>query len=143
MVKGIRLLVLLGAVAIALPFGLMSAGATGGGGSGTQVTIQEHADYDFIGTNLDVGLQVRCTDPSGFGSVDVTVNQSPPETPYPFGAGSGPQSVVCDGHTHTVGVTIIGAGFDAGRAKATAALTLPLNSSGSKTVVRWITIVVV
>ena len=141
--KRIRLLVLAGLIAAALPLGLNTAKATGSGGSGTQVTIQEHADYDFVGTNLDVGLQVRCTDPTGFGSVDVTVNQYPPETPYPFGAGSGPQPVVCDGHTRTVAVTIIGAGFDAGRAKATAVLTLPVNTSGSTTVVRWITIVAV
>jgi hypothetical protein len=139
--KRLRLLVVLGALVVALPFGLVTAKATGGGGSGTQVTIQEHADYDFVGTNLDVGLYVRCTDPTGFGSVAVTVDQYPPETPYPFGAGSGPQSVRCDGYTHTVAVTIIGANFDAGRAKATAVLTLPVNSSGSTTVSRWITIV--
>jgi hypothetical protein len=140
--KRFRFIILLSAIAVGMAVPVV-AKATGGGGSGTQVSIQEHADYDFAGTNLDVGLYVRCSDPSGFGSVQVTVNQYPPETPYPMGFGSDPQSVVCDGRTHTVGVTIIGAGFDAGRAKATAALTLPLNPSGSTTVVRWITIIVV
>ena len=38
-------------------------------------------------------------------------------------AGSGPQTVVCDGQTHSVAVTIAGFGFDAGTAWATADLT--------------------
>jgi len=136
MVKRIRLLVLLGAVAIALPVGLTSAGATG---TSNSVTIQEHADYDFVGTTIDVGLYVRCT--GGSGDVIVNVSQSPPQTPYPVGAGSGPQIVVCDGNTHRVGVTITGFGFDAGRARATADLTTA--SMGSAHAERWITIVVV
>ena len=86
--KRIRMLVLLGAVAVALPLGLSAAHATGGGGSGTQVTIQEHADYDIAGTRIDVGLYVRCTDATGFGVLDVTVDQYPPETPYPVGVAS-------------------------------------------------------
>jgi hypothetical protein len=139
--KRLRMLVVLGAVAVALPLGLATAKATGSTGSSSSVYIQDKADYDFVGTNLDVGLYVTCKDSTGFGTVNVTVDQYPPETPYPFGAGSGPQSVVCDGHSHSVAVTIIGAGFDAGRAKATAALTTPTNSSGSKTVSRWIEIV--
>ena len=134
--KRIRLLVLLGAVAIALPVGLTSAGATG---TSNSVTIQEHADYDFVGTTIDVGLYVRCT--GGSGDVIVNVSQSPPQTPYPVGAGSGPQIVVCDGNTHRVGVTITGFGFDAGRARATADLTTA--SMGSAHAERWITIVVV
>ena len=38
-------------------------------------------------------------------------------------AGSGPQTVVCDGQTHSVAVTVAGFGFDAGTASATADLT--------------------
>ena len=138
--KRLRLLVLLGAVAVALPLALTTAHATGGGGTpANQVTIQEHVDYDFVGAQLDVGLYVRCT--GGSGSVIVNVSQSPPETPYPVSAGSGPQIVVCDGSTHTVGVTITGFGFDAGRAWATADLTT--DTLGSAHAQRWITIIVV
>jgi hypothetical protein len=140
--KRIRFIILLSAMAVAMIVPVM-AKATGGGGSGTQVTIQEHADYDFSGTRIDVGLYVRCTDPTGFGVLDVTVNQYPPETPYVVTVAFGPQQVVCDGHTHTVALTTTGAGFDAGRAKATADLTLFGNPSGSTTVSRWITIVAV
>jgi hypothetical protein len=75
------------------------------------------------------------------GLVDVMVEQFPPETPYPMGFGSGPQPVVCDGKTHTVGVTIVGEGFDAGRAKATATLTVPPSMQPAATATRWITIV--
>ena len=138
--KRLRLLVMLGVVAVALPLGLTAAHATGGGSSANEVTIQQYVDYDFAGTELDVGLYVRCS--GGSGSVIVNVSQSPPQTPYPVGAGSGPQFVVCDNHTHAVGVTITGFGFDAGTASATADLT-----TGSPTVVahaqRSITIVVV
>ena len=141
--KRIRLLVLAGALAAALPFGMSSVGATGSTGSTSSVYIQDYADYDFAGSQLDVGLQVRCKDSTGFGSVIVQVDQAPPQTPYPVGAGSGPQAVVCDGVTRSVGVTITGFGFDAGRAKATATLTTPTNSSGNKTVMKYITIVVV
>jgi hypothetical protein len=88
---------------------------------------------------LDVGLYVRCT--GGSGSVIVNVSQSPPQTPYPVGVGSGPQIVVCDGRTHRVGVTITGFGFDAGRAWATADLTTA--SGGSAHAQRYVTIVVV
>jgi len=136
--KRIRLLVLLGAVAVALPLGLTTAKATGS--STSSVTIHEQADYDAAGFVLDVGLNVRCYGGVN-GLVDVTVNQYPPETPFPIGFGSGPQSVVCDGKSHTVGVTIVGEGFDAGRAKATAVLTIPSVPPTRVTSVRWITIV--
>jgi len=72
----------------------------------------------------------------------VNVTQSPPATPYPIAAGSGPQIVVCDGQTHSVAVTVTGEGFDTGTACATADLR-----TGSPTVVahaqRSINIVVV
>jgi hypothetical protein len=138
--KRIRLLILLGMVAVALPLGLLQgiAKATGSSGTGSSVSINQYADYDFAGTNLDVGLIVNCTGASG--AVDVTVTQSPPETPYPVSAGSGPQIVVCDGRSHYVGVTVVGFGFDAGKAMASAALTAP---SGDVTVKRQIMVRVV
>jgi hypothetical protein len=148
MVKRIRLLVLLGAVAIALPVGLRSAGATGSPPPANAVTIQRYADYDAAGLVLDVGLYVRCKGNGTLahnGVVDVTVEQYPPQTPYPIGFASGPQSVVCDGTFHAVGVTVVAfvPGFDAGRAKATATLTPGLGGGSSVTAVKWITIVVV
>jgi hypothetical protein len=138
-VKRFRLLILLSVVAVALPLAILQGVAKATGTTANQVTIQQYADYDFVGTNLDVGLYVRCT--GGSGSVIVSVNQYPPQTPYPVGSGSGPQFVVCDGQTRSVAVTIVGAGFDAGRAKATADLTTA--SGGSAHAERWITIVVV
>jgi hypothetical protein len=133
--KRIRLLVLLGAVAVALPLALSTAHATG---TTSSVSIHEQADYDAAGFVLDVGLNVRCYGGVN-GLVTVQVDQYPPETPYPVGFGSGPQPVVCDGKSHTVGVTIVGEGFDAGRAKATATLTVPMQPTVTAT--RWITIV--
>ena len=138
--KRIRLLILLGMVAVALPLGLLQgiAKATGSSGTGSSVSINQYADYDFAGAILDVGLHVTCT--GGSGAVDVTVTQAPPETPYPGGAGSGPQIVVCDGQSHAVAVTIGGFGFDAGKAVATASLVAP---SGDVTVTKQILIKVV
>jgi len=133
--KRIRLLILLSTVVVALAVPVV-AKATGG--TGTSVSIHEQADYDAAGFVLDVGLSVRCQGGVN-GLVDVTVEQFPPETPFPVAFGSGPYPVVCDGKTHTVGVTIVGEGFDAGRAKATATLTAPMQSGATAT--RWITIV--
>jgi hypothetical protein len=141
-VKRIRMLTVLGALAVILPIGLLQgvAKAGDGGGSPNQVTIQPQASYIIAGATIDVGLYVKCQ--GGSGEVVVNVTQSPPATPYPMAAGSGPQTVVCDGQTHSVAVTIAGFGFDAGTAWATADLT-----TGSPTVVahaqRSITIVVV
>lgn len=136
--KRIRLLVLAGVIAAALPLGMTAAGATGGGGTTNSVTINSRADFEFAGTQLDVGLKVRCSGGSGF--VDVWVDQYPPETPAPVGAGTGAMPVVCDGKERPVGVTVEGALYDEGKAKATATLVAP---SGTKTTVKWITIVVV
>ena len=144
--KRIRLLVVIGLVAVALPLGLTTARATGSTGTTNSVTIQQYADYDAAGFVLDVGLYVTCKKGTGGvdrGLVDVTVNQYPPQTPYPVGFGTGPQPVVCDGRTHAVGVTIVGEGFDAGLAKATATLTPPPGGGRSVTTTKWITIVVV
>jgi hypothetical protein len=141
-VKRIRMLTLLGILAVVLPIGLLQgvAKADGGGGSPNQVTIQPQASYILADSVINVGLNVKCQ--GGSGNVVVNVTQSPPETPQPVAAGSGPQIVVCDGQMHTVAVTVVGFGFDAGTAWATADLTI-----GSPTVVahaqRSINIVVV
>ena len=112
--KRLRMLVLLGAIAVALPLGLTTAKAAGTSGTTdtTSVTIDSTADFEFAGTQLDVGLRVRCYGGSGF--VDVTVEQSPPETPV-GAAGTGAAPVVCDGKTRPVGVTIEGALYDEGK----------------------------
>ncbi len=137
--KRIRLLVVLGAVAVALPLGLTTAKATGTtGGTGTySVSIDPYADYDLAGGNIDVKLYVRCT---GATVADVVLQQSPPQTASPVAVGSGPQPlVVCDGNTHAVGVTVIGVGFDVGYAKATATLYAgdifgPVKATSTRTV---------
>ena len=135
--KRIIMLTLLGSLAVVLPIGLQQGVAQAD--SGPQVIIQQDASYNLAGTVINVGLDVKCQ--GGSGDVVVNVTQSPPETPYPMAAGSGPQTVVCDGQMHTVAVTVAGFGFDAGTAWATADLTI-----GSPAVVahaqRTITIVV-
>jgi hypothetical protein len=131
------MLTLLGSLAVVLPIGLQQGVAQAD--SGPQVIIQQDASYNLAGAVINVGLDVKCQ--GGSGDVVVSVTQSPPETPYPMAAGSGPQTVVCDGQMHSVAVTVAGFGFDAGTAWATADLT-----TGSPTVVahaqRTITIVV-
>ena len=137
--KRIRMLTVLGMLAVALPIGLLPGVAKADDG-GPQVTIQQYASYILASSVINVGLDVKCQ--GGSGEVVVNVSQSPPETPYPVGAGSGPSPVVCDGQTHPVAVTVSGFGFNAGDAFATADLTI-----GSPTVVahaqRSIEIVVV
>ena len=145
--KRIRLLVLAGVLAAALPIGMTTAGATGGPPPNS-VTIHQHADYDAAGLVLDVGLTVTCRGDGTLatnGLVNVQVEQFPPQTPYPIGFGSGDQPVVCDNKPHAVGVTIVALapGFDEGRAKATATLTPGTGGGGGVTKVKWITIVVV
>ena len=141
--KRLRLLVVAGLVAIALPLGLTAAHATGstGGTTTNSVSIVSPAQYNLDGTYVTVQLYVRCKKgalPTGI--VDVTVKQSYPETPYPQGAyGTGFTNVVCDGTTRAVGVTVPLGLFDAGKAYAEAVLT-PV-SGGSVKTSRWITIV--
>jgi hypothetical protein len=145
-VKRIRLLVVAGVIAAALPIGISAAGATGSPPPPNSVTIQQYADYDAAGLVLDVGLYVTCKGDGTMatnGLVDVQVEQYPPQTPYPVGFGSGPQSVVCDNRPHAVGVTVGGEGFDAGRAKATATFIPGLGGGNGVEKVKWITIVVV
>ena len=122
--KRIRLLVLLSALAVALPVGILSgvAKATGGTTTKDQVSINQYADYD-LPSLLQVGLQVRCYGSSGVASVQV--DQYPPETPYTVTFGTSGQPVVCDGQTHSVGVSVVGEGYDAGKAVATATLLVP------------------
>jgi hypothetical protein len=133
------MLTLLGSLAVVLPIGLQQGVAQAD--SGPQVIIQQDASYNLAGAVINVGLDVKCQ--GGSGNVVVDVTQSPPATPAPMAAGSGPQIVVCDGQMHTVAVTVTGFGFDAGTAWATADLT----TTGSPTVVahaqRSINIVVV
>jgi len=137
-VKRIRMLTVLGILAVALPIGLLPGVAKADGGP--QVTIQEEASYILAGSVIDVALNVRCQ--GGSGDVVVNVMQSPPQTPYPVGAGSGPSPVVCDGQTHPVAVTVTGFGFNAGQAWATADLSIG-SQTGVAHAQRWITIVVV
>jgi hypothetical protein len=129
----------LAAAALAAPLALAPGIALATGGTGSSVSINQYADFNFAGTQLDVGLQVSCT--GGTGVVNVSVDQPYPESPDPLGAhGTGVMDVVCDGKTHPVGVTVIGVIYDAGHAKATATLTAP---SGTATTTRNIVIRVV
>jgi hypothetical protein len=138
--KRIRLLVLLGLVAIALPLGVVFAGGAGAAGSSsTSVSIRQYADYNALGLELDVGLNVRCTGVLGTATVKVT--QTSPETGITTtGSGANPD-VVCDGQTHSVGVTIAGPLFDPGKALAVADVTSP--DGGKAHAERWITVLVV
>jgi len=134
--KRIRLLILLSVLAVALPVGLLAGVAKATGGSGTSVSISQTADYNAFGTQLDVNLLVRCT--GGIGLANVTVDQPHPETGFPATTGTGfNPDVVCDGQTHSVGVTLVGAVYDPGRAHAIADVTSP---GGSAHAEKWITI---
>ncbi len=120
------------ASAVAVP---SAAGATSSTG-GSSVSINQYADFNFAGTQLDLGLNVSCT--GGTGVVNVSVDEAYPETPLLTGAhGTGVQDVVCDGKTRYVTATIIGAPYDGGKATATATLMAP---SGTVTVTRQISI---
>jgi hypothetical protein len=100
------------------------------------VSISQTADFNLGGVSLDVNLLVRCT--GGSGLAEVTVNQPYPETGFPMTTGTGfNPDVVCDGHTHSVGVTLVGSVYDPGQAKAIADVTSP---GGSAHAEKWITI---
>jgi hypothetical protein len=116
-----------------------AAGATGSTNS-TDVSINAKADYDTFGTQLDLGLNVKCSSSVGEAAITASVSQSPPETPSPVTFSTGTTLAVCDGKTHSVAVTVIGAGYDAGKAKATVTVA-PVLGSPTKTVTCWITIV--
>jgi hypothetical protein len=131
-----RLHVLLGSAAMLLPFGVLPGVANASGSDATtSVSIKSTADYDVTGTNIDIGLNVRCS--GGTGTVNVYLEQYYPESPA-VGAGDGPNIVACDGRTQAAGATVIGGLFDPGRALATATVIAP---SGTKTVSKWVTIV--
>jgi hypothetical protein len=123
--KRIRMLTLLASLAVVLPIGLQQGVAQAD--SSPSVTIDQYAEYILAGSVIDVGLNVTCTGGGGSGDVIVNVTQSPPETPFPMAAGSGPSAVVCDGRTHPVAVSVTGFGFNAGDASATADLMVGLN----------------
>ncbi len=117
-----------------------AAGATGSTG-GDSVTIAPFADYNLSGLSLDLDLLVKCSGGTLMqtGTVNGSVTQSPPETPSPVTLSSGFSVVVCDGKTHAVGLTVDGAGFDDGKAKATVTLVNP-NTLKTTTVTAPITI---
>ncbi len=117
------------------------AGATGGRPT-TEVSVDDKADYDFAGTNLDLGLQVKCSSAVGEAAVTASVTQQPPETPYPVTLSSGTTLAVCDGRWHSVAVTVVGAGFDAGKATATVTV-VPVAGSPMRTTTEYVTIVAV
>jgi hypothetical protein len=119
------------------------AGATGSGGgsTGDSVTIAPFADYNLGGMSLDLDVVVKCAGGSLMqtGTVNGSVTQSPPETPSPVTLSTGFSVVVCDGKAHTVGLTVDGAGYDDGKAKATVTLVNP-NTLKNTTVTAPITI---
>jgi hypothetical protein len=138
-VKRIRLLILLSALAIALPIGVLSGLAKAGStGSTSSITINQHAQYDAFGGIVHIGLRVRCPASPLTGTISVRVEQDPPETTTHAEGTNLVKQVLCDGQTHTVGATVLGANFDAGRAYATAAFV----SGGTAADARWINIIV-
>jgi hypothetical protein len=140
-VKRIRLLVVAGVIATALPIGISTAGATGSPPPANYVTIKDKAQFNFNGTYIEVGLTVKCKNNGNpLRTVDVFVKQDYPETPFPQGAtGVGARNVVCDGVARSVAVTVPVGLFDAGRAWAEA--TLDPITGPTATAKRWITIV--
>jgi hypothetical protein len=139
-VKRIRLLVLLSVLAVALPVGLLSgvAKATGGSGSASSLSINQNAQYDVLGNIVHVGLRARCPASPLPGTIDVHLTQDPPESVVHAEGDALIKEVVCDGQTHTVGASVFGLNFDAGRAYATATFTF----GGSASAARWINIIV-
>jgi hypothetical protein len=151
--KRIRLLVLLSALAIALPLGILSgvAKATGSTGSTASLSIDQNAQFDVLGNIIHVGLRARCPlnlDPVTHqqlpGTIHVHVVQDPPETVVHTEGDSLVKEVVCDGQTHTVGASIFNplvdvGGFDEGRAYATAEFVYPADAASAA---KWINIIV-
>ena len=125
--------------AVLVPQAAGATGSTGGtGGTGDSIYIAPFADYNLAGLSLDLDLVVSCKGPLT-GTVDGSVTQQPPETPSPVTLSTGFSVVVCDGRSHTVGLTVDGAGFDDGKAKATVTLVNP-NTLKTTTVTAPITI---
>jgi hypothetical protein len=140
--KRLRLLVVLGAVAVALPLGLATAKATGTtGGSYNSVSIVSPAQYNLDGTYITVQVYARCKPGlTKSGVVNLWVDQYYPETPVVTGAhGTFFANVVCDNRTRAVGVTVPVGPYDAGKAYAKAEVVAG-DGSTAKTA-RWIDIV--
>jgi hypothetical protein len=110
------------AVGLALALAPVGVGVAQASSATASVIVETNAQYDIQGSILHVGVKATCS--GGAGAVTVQVTQSSPETPYPVAFGSGPNAVVCDGQQHETAVTIHGEGFDAGKATATATLTV-------------------
>ena len=128
---------LLAAASGGLVLAALGAGAANAGGT-TDVSIMLQAQY-VTEVNIVVALHVTCEGGPLFGTVNVTVEQEPPETQTTT-VGTGQKVVVCDGNQHDVAVNITGgsfSGFDIGKAFATATLVAP---SGTDTDTRPITI---
>jgi hypothetical protein len=118
-----------------------AAGATGStGGSTTEIYINSTVDYDNAGASLDLGGLAKCKGTMNDGLISGSVSQSPPQTPYPVSFSTGEGAVVCDGQWHAFALTVFGAGYDAGTAKATVTVT-PVAGSPAKTVTKYVTIV--
>ena len=58
--KRIRLLVLLGAIAVALPLAVWSAGSAGATPAFADVSIEPNAQYDIQGSILHVEVRAAC-----------------------------------------------------------------------------------
>jgi hypothetical protein len=136
-VRRIRMLVLLGMLAAALPFGVLQ-GVAKATGDDTSLSINQNAQYDVNGFIVHVGLQARCPASPLPGTIEVHLTQDPPESVVHAEGDSLVKEVVCDGQTHSVGASVFGESFDAGRAYATATFV----SGGSGSAARWINIIV-
>ena len=105
------------------------AGATGGSTTPTtEIYINDKVDYDTFGTQLDVGGKAKCKSSVGEATITASVSQAPPETATPVSLSTGLSTIVCDGQWHSFALTAIGAGYDAGKAKATVTVTPVLGS---------------
>ena len=138
--KRIRLVILLCALAVALPLGVLSGVAKATGGDGSSISINQNAQVDTFGFQVHVGLRVRCPASSMPGTIDVKVTQDPPETVVHTEGDALVKEVVCDGQTHSVSASVAAAigNFDAGRAYATATFVY----GGSASAARYINVIV-
>jgi hypothetical protein len=125
-----RLVLLTAIVAVLFASGLGAASAQ----AVNRVSIEPNAQWGHNLVGVGVQLHVTCDSPGTFANVMLT--QSPPENAFPT-TGMGSSPVLCDGRQHQVGVTVIGFGFDIGKAFAFATLCNPGNcpvASASRTI---------
>jgi hypothetical protein len=106
---------------LALALAPIGVGAVQASSAYANVIVETTAQYDIQGSELQVGVKATCT--GGLGAVSVQVTQSPPESSVEAVGESG-NTVACDGRQHETAVTVFGEGFDAGKALATATLTV-------------------